>query len=133
MISQEALKLVTQTVWNTLGNEWRPSDFSDHSPTECATQDNFHDVNVEHFCAAMVHPKTGETITQYKKLARDADPDVQETWQTGFGKEIRRMAQGDDKTKIKRKNCIFVMNHGQIAKNYAEGKTPTYARIMVDF
>ena len=81
----------------------------------------------------MVHPKTGETITQYKKLARDPDPEVRETWQTGFGKEIGRMAQGDDKTKTEGKNCIFVMNHAQIAKMYAEGKTPTYARIVVDF
>ena len=43
------------------------------------------------------------------------------------------MAQGDDTTKTKRKNCIFVMNQAQIAKMYAEGKTPTYARIVVDF
>ena len=80
-----------------------PRDFLDHSPTERATQDNFHETDIEHFCAAMVHPKTGETITQYKKLAKDADPEVRETWQTGFGKEIGRMAQGDDKTKTKGK------------------------------
>ena len=110
-----------------------PRDFLDHSPTERATQDNFHDANIEHFCAEMVHPKMGETITQYKRLAQDANPEVQETWQIGFGKEIGRMAQGDNKTKTKGKNCIFVMNHAQIAKMYAEGKTPTYARIVVDF
>ena len=43
------------------------------------------------------------------------------------------MAQGDNKTKTKGKNYIFVMNHTQIKKIYAEGKTPTYARIVVDF
>ena len=43
------------------------------------------------------------------------------------------MAQGKNKTKTKGKNCIFVMNHTQIAKMYTEGKTPTYARIVVDF
>ena len=74
-----------------------------------------------------------ENITQYKRLARDAGPEVQETWQTGFGKDIERMAQGDNKTKTKGKNYIFVMNHTQIKKIYAEGKTPTYARIVVDF
>ena len=84
MISQEGLNLVTQTVWNIPGDELMPRDFLDHSPTERATQDNFHDVDIEHFCAAMVHPKTGETITQYKKLARDAVPEVRETCQTGF-------------------------------------------------
>ena len=108
-------------------------DFLDHSPIERATQDNFHDVDIERFCVATVHPKTGETITQYKKLARDADPEVRETWQTGFEKEIGCMAQGDNKTKTKGKNCIFVMNHAQIVKMYAEGKTPTYVRIVVDF
>ena len=133
MISQEALNLVTQTVWNTPGDEWTPRDFLDHSPTGRATQANLHNVNIEHVCVAMVHPKTGETITQYKKLARDADPEVRETWQTGFGKEIGRMAQVDDKTKTKGKNCIFVMIHAYIENMYAEGKTPTYARMVVDF
>ena len=42
------------------------------------------------------------------------------------------MAQGDDKTKTKGENCIFVMNHAQIANMYAEGNTPTSARILVD-
>ena len=110
-----------------------PRDFLDHSPTERATQDNFHNLDIEHFCAAVVHPKTGETITQYKKLAQDAGPEVRETWQTGFGKEIGHMAQGDERTKTKGKNCIFVMNHTQITNMYVEGKTSTYARIVVDF
>ena len=42
------------------------------------------------------------------------------------------MAQGDDKTKTKGENCIFVMNHAQIANMYAEGNTPMSARILVD-
>ena len=79
MIFQEALHLVTQTVWNTPGDEWMPRDFLDHSPTEHTTQDNLHNVDIEHFCAAMVNPKTVETITQYKKLAQDTDPEVRET------------------------------------------------------
>ena len=133
IISQEAVNQLTQMVWDTPGEEWMPRDFLDHSPTERATQENFHNVNIDHFCAAMVHPDTGETITQYKKLARDSNPKIRETWQTGFGKEIGRMAQGDSKTGTKGKNCIFVMDHAQIAKMYAEGKAPTYARIVVDF
>ena len=79
MISQEALNLVTQRTWNTPGDEWTPRDLLDHSPTERATQDNFHEADIEHFCAAMVHPKTGKTITQYKKLAKDANPEIRET------------------------------------------------------
>ena len=53
---------------------------------------------------------------QYKKLARDSDPEVRETWQTGFGNEIGYMAKGNDKVKTKGKNGIFVMSHVQIAK-----------------
>ena len=70
-----------------------------------------HNVDIKHLCVAMVQPKTGETITQYKKLAQDSDPGVRETRQTGFKKKIGRMAQGNDKTKIKGKNCIFVKDH----------------------
>ena len=71
MISQEVLNLITQTVWNTPGDEWMTKTFLDHSPTERATQDNFHDVDIKHFLAAIVHQKTGENITQYKKLAKN--------------------------------------------------------------
>ena len=40
--------------------------------------------NIQHFCAPVIHPKTGELITSYKRLAKD--PDLKEVWKTGFGK-----------------------------------------------
>ena len=43
------------------------------------------------------------------------------------------MAQGDDKTNTPGTNCMFVMSHAQIAKMHAEGRVPTYARVVVDF
>ena len=43
------------------------------------------------------------------------------------------MVQGDKKRKTKGKNCIFIMDHAQIANMHAEGKTPTCACIVVDF
>ena len=58
---------------------------------------------------------------------------MREIWKTGFGKESGRMAQGDNKTKTLGKNCIFAMNHAQIAKMHKDGRKPTYARIVVDF
>jgi hypothetical protein len=66
----------------------------DHNPTEQATSQNFHDTDLNHFCGArvMIHPDTGETITQYTKLAKGSNPKVRETPQTGFGKEIGCMA-----------------------------------------
>ena len=85
------------------------------------------------FCAAVVHPDTGETVTQYKKLANDPNnAELRELWCTGFGKEVGRMAQGDDKTNTPGTNCMFVMSHAQIAKMHAEGRVPTYARVVVD-
>ena len=103
MLSQEALNLVTQMVWDTPGEEWTPRDFLDHSSKERATPDNFHKIDVKHFCAAVVHPKTGETMTQYKRLTGDVNPELRETWQTGSGKELGHLAQGDNKAKTKGK------------------------------
>ena len=42
------------------------------------------------------------------------------------------MAQGDEKTGTKGKNCIFVMNHDEIA-NIPKDCVVTYARVVVDF
>ena len=84
-----------------------------------------------HFCAPVVHFVTGETITSYKRLA--SDPATRDIWRTGFGKEWGRMAQGDNKTKEKGTNSIFVMSHKQIEKVTKEGRIFTYARIVVDF
>ena len=79
MLSQEAVNLLTQKVWDIPGEERTPRDFLYHSPTERATQENFNDVDINHLCAAMVHPDTGEIITQYKRLARDTAPEIRET------------------------------------------------------
>ena len=77
-----------------------------------------------------MHPVTGEVITQYKKLAKDSV--MRETWMTGFGKEVDRMAQGDTKTGTKGTNCIHVTTHEQIA-NIPQDRIVTYARVVVDF
>jgi hypothetical protein len=55
-----------------------------------------HIPNYAHFASPMVHPKTGETITSYKRLMND--PDTAEIWLTAFGKDFGRMARGDEKT-----------------------------------
>ena len=96
--------------------------------------EKFHDIDIEHFCAAVIRPDTGETVTQYKKLANDPNnAKLRETWCTGFGKEVGRMAQGDNKTKTPGTNCMFVMNHEKIVRMHAEGRVSTYARVVVDF
>ena len=61
-----------------------PSKFIVANPT--ARNDNVSDLDIEHFCAGVVHPTTGKTITQYRKLAND--PATRDVWQTAFGKEF---------------------------------------------
>ena len=112
LVSQEALNLLTSKVWDAPDDTWTPRDILEASPTERPTAGtNVHDVNIEHFCAAVVHPDTGETITKYKKLATDSNKELRETWQTAMGKEVGNLAQGDDKPNTPGKNCMFVMTH----------------------
>jgi hypothetical protein len=53
----------------------------------------------------MVHPKTGETISSYKRLMHD--PAMAEVWQTAFGKDFGGMAQGDEK-KVRKGLTLFL-------------------------
>ena len=78
----------------------------------------------------MVHPKTGETITSYKRLLND--PDTAEIWQTVFGKGFGRMAQGDEKTGQAGTNSVFVMTHREIDIAMKAGHKWTYVRMVVD-
>ena len=78
----------------------------------------------------MIHPVTGESITQYKKLQRD--PLLKELWATAWGKEFGNMAQGDKRTSTPGTDSIFVMSHDKIGR-IPEDRTVTYARVVVDF
>ena len=62
-----------------------------------------------HVAAPMIHPKTGEIISSYKRLMND--PATAEVWQTAFGKDFGGMVQGDCKTGQKGTNSVFVMTH----------------------
>ncbi len=42
------------------------------------------------------------------------DPDTMKIWQTAFGKDFGGMAQGDNKTRQKGTDSIFVMTHNKI-------------------
>ena len=42
------------------------------------------------------------------------DPDTMKIWQTAFGKDFGRMAQGDNKMGQKGTNSIFVTTHDKI-------------------
>ena len=88
------------------------------------------DVDIEHFCAPVVHPITKETITSYNKLIKDAD--LEHIWRTQLGKEFGNLAQGADYTKEKGTNSVFVMTREQIL-TIPKDRVVTYARIVVDF
>ena len=83
IISQEAIKLVTITVYGDTSNRWIPDDFITASPT--SKPPNAYDVELGHYCAPVVNPVTGVTITQYWKLAND--PVTSDIWKEhAFGK-----------------------------------------------
>ena len=82
IISQEAVNHITNKVYYNETQQPRlPRSFITSSPTKIG--DNY-DVDIENFCAPVVHPVTGETITQYCKLVRD--PITKEVWSTAMGK-----------------------------------------------
>ena len=106
---------------------WLTSTFIALAPSTIA---NNYDIDIEHFCAPVVHPITDKTTTQYQKLMKD--PIINKVWSTVFKKEWGRMAQDDNKTGEKGRKSIFVMTHEEIT-NILKDRIVTYARIVVDF
>jgi hypothetical protein len=60
----------------------------------------------------IIHPKTGKSISSYKQLM--LDPAMSEVWQTAFGNDFGGMAQGNNKTRQKGTNSVFVMTHNEV-------------------
>ena len=89
---------------------WTPNKYLQFDPTISGTDP----VDIEHFGAPLVHPTMGETITSYRKLAKDVA--TKETWTTGFGKEFGNLAQGSDNTGTPGMDAIRTMNLEQIKK-----------------
>ncbi len=58
LISQEAITILTDKVWNNLPPI--------HTPENLWPKENATDANLEHLVMPMIHPTTGETITSYK-------------------------------------------------------------------
>eukprot|EP00804_Cyclotella_cryptica_P011793 CCRYP_011361-RA/>CCRYP_011361-RA protein AED:0.17 eAED:0.11 QI:0/0/0/0.8/0.25/0.2/5/0/1137 len=117
LIAFQAVNLLTHKVYADPKHTWVPDSFISSSPMD---QANPCDVDIEHFCAGVQHPVTGETITKYKILIKM--PEMNEIWTTAFGKEFGNLAQGDLKTGEKGTNTLFVMSHDEIA-NIPNGRT----------
>jgi hypothetical protein len=129
IISQEAVTFVTAAVYGEPGTTWLPQEFVFASTVNDVANNNT-TCEIDHFCAPVIHPVTGESITQYKKLQRD--PLLQELWGTAWGKEFGSMAQGDKHTNTPGTDSIFIMSHDEIGR-IPEDRTVTYARVVVDF
>jgi hypothetical protein len=61
------------------------------------------------------------------------NPKTAEIWQTAFGKDFVRMAQGDKKTGQTVTNSVFVMTHGKIDIELKAGHKWTYAWVVVNY
>ena len=124
LISQTAL-----TVFVTTKALFKSQAFTPHAltPPPCTASVP----NYTHFASLMVHPVTGKTISSYKWLMNN--PATAKFWQVAFGKDFGRMAQGNEKTCQKGRKSMFVMNHAEIIKAYAEKQNFTYAKIVVGF
>ena len=124
MVFQEALTAFTATVWGTSPEHFIPQSMRrDEHKINTA-------IKLEHFCAPVVHPVSGETISKYQTLARD--PVTKETWTTAWGKEQENLAQGDEKTNTVGIDSLLVITHKEI-RNIPKDQTVTYARMVVDY
>ena len=69
--------------YNNPGEIWVPDVLGTASPD---TGPSGADVNIEHYCTPVIHPVTGKTVTQYKKLKNN--PLLKDIWETGLGKKF---------------------------------------------
>lgn len=132
LITQTALNLMTtNTCYEEDFRVWTPRHFL-HLLTEEAEQrmESMTPIDIEHFCAPVVHPITGDIITKYNKLYKD--PALKEDWIIAFGKEFGNIAQGDELTGTPGTNCVFVMSPEDIP-NIPKDRVVTYASIAVDY
>ena len=95
-----------------------------------ASEEIHYTADIQHFCAPVIHPTTGEIITSYKKLAKD--PEMKVVWETGFGKEWGSLCQGDKRTGSVGTNTFIVLRPDQIPL-IPKDRTVTYANIVIDY
>jgi hypothetical protein len=60
------------------------------------------------------------------------NPVTTNTWQTEFGKDFGSMCQGDNKTRAKGTNAMFMMKPEEVDHTLA-ARLATYANIAADY
>ncbi len=130
--TQTSVRLISQRALNAMTMQEALTPPTVFTPRKLIPREANKTVQIfAHFASPMVHPTTGETISSYRQLMND--PETAEVWQTAFGKDFGRMAQGNNKTGQKGTNSVFVMTHNKINIAKAAGHKWTYARIVVDY
>ena len=125
IISQESLNMFTMRV-----SDDRTTQFSHITPIKCTPAVTANPIDIEHFCAPVTHPTTGEIISKYTTLQKV--PEMKEVWTTGFGKEFGSLAQGDNNTGSNGTNSIFFIDPSKV-KNIPKDSTIAYGRIVIDY
>jgi hypothetical protein len=105
IVMQQAINVLTIKEKSAFNAMFMPHAVMQHAVTPFTH-------HFEHYTNLMVHPRTGETISSYKKLMHN--PPTAEIWQTAFGKDFGGMAQGNNKIGQKGTNAMFVMTHEEI-------------------
>eukprot|EP00978_Attheya_sp_CCMP212_P012262 scaffold30472_cov37-Attheya_sp.AAC.1 len=129
VITQEAFQAIALATIGASSNNFPFSHCNQRSTTKPDIEYH-HSPGLEHFCAPVIHPTSGDIITSYKKLARD--PELKEVWQTAFGKEWGGLAQGDNKTGANGTDTFNLLRPEQV-KDIPKDRTVTYANIVVDY
>jgi hypothetical protein len=124
LITQQALNMITMQETFNPPPAYTPQSLPEDAPPSPH-------INFEDYANPMVHPVTRKTISSYHKLMNDLA--TAEIWQTAFQKDFGGMAQGDNKTRQKETNAMFVMTHDEIAHAYCEKKFFTFTNPEVDY
>ncbi len=124
LVAQQALTALT--IWEAiiLLPAYTPCIFRNATPP-------LPHIDIEHYSNPMVHPVMGKNISSYKKLMNN--PANAEVLQTAFGKDFEGMAQGDNKTRQKATNAMFMMTHDEIAHAYHEKIYFAFANPVVNY
>jgi hypothetical protein len=129
-ITQEAFQAIALATMQSAPCNRFP--FTDcHQRSESRPDEEYHhSPGLEHFCAPVIHPTSGEIITSYKKLSKDQE--LKDVWETAFGKEWGGLAQGDRRTGAKGTDTFNILRPDQVA-SIPSDRTVTYANIVVDY
>ena len=86
LISPDAMQhIIAQATCPVNVNYWAPAKLTTLTTSNLVMSS---DTGIEHFCAGVVHPETGKTITSYMRLIADLSTYKYKIWTRAFNKEF---------------------------------------------